>query len=165
MINPTKPDVECDKCWDEEGSYSCIRMSHQNNLAKDLKSLGNNKTTYKSTYDPKVLETFPNPQQHTAYTIHITAPEFSNLCPKTGQPDFATIHVTYSPRKKCVESKSFKLYIFSFRQSGAFHEDVTNKIAQDLFDLLDPHWITVMGEFKPRGGISFHPTVTLKRKR
>lgn len=128
-----------------------------------LKSLGESQTHYPMTYDPTVLESFPNPQQKTQYIIDIVAPEFTNLCPKTGQPDFAKILVTYSPDKKCVESKSFKLYLFSFRQSGAFHEDVTNRIAQDLFHLLEPHWITVKGEFFPRGGISFHPTVRLTK--
>lgn len=129
----------------------------------ELKSLGESKTTYSNHYSPSLLETFSNPQQTTPYTIDIEAPEFTCLCPKTGQPDFATISVSYSPDKRCIESKSFKLYLFSFRQSGAFHEDVTNRIAQDLFHILEPHFIKVTGKFFPRGGISFHPTVTLTK--
>lgn len=129
-----------------------------------LKSLGQSKTDYPREYDPTVLEKFPNPQTHTPYTIDITAPEFTSLCPKTGQPDYATILVKYSPDKWCVESKSFKLYLGSFRQTGAFHEDITNRIAQDLFDLLDPWWVEVTGQFTPRGGISFWPSVRLEKK-
>lgn len=129
-----------------------------------LKSLGQSKTDYPREYDPSVLEKFPNPQTHTPYTIDITAPEFTSLCPKTGQPDYATIIVKYSPDKWCVESKSFKLYLGSFRQTGAFHEDVTNRIAKDLYDLLEPFWVEVTGKFTPRGGISFHPTVRLERQ-
>lgn len=128
-----------------------------------LSALGSSATTYGSNYDPTLLESFVNPQQATPYEIEIDAPEFTCLCPKTGQPDFARILVTYSPDKKCIESKSFKLYLFSFRQTGAFHEDVTNRIAKDLYDLLEPFWIQVTGEFYPRGGISFHPKVLLKR--
>lgn len=127
-----------------------------------LKSLGESKTIYSDQYDKNLLETFENPQQHTPFEIEIEAPEMTCLCPKTGQPDFATIRVLYSPNKKCVESKSFKLYLFSFRNTGAFHEDVTNRIAEDLYNLLEPHWVQVKGEFAPRGGIKFHPTVMLK---
>ena len=130
-----------------------------------LSHLGNQKTEYKDQYDPKLLETFENPQQQFPYIIDIVAPEFTCLCPKTGQPDFGGIEVSYSPNKSCVESKSFKLYLFSFRNSGAFHEDVTNRIAADLFSLLKPHWLRVTGKFNARGGITFHPTVELKEQK
>jgi len=128
-----------------------------------LVALGQSKTDYPMEYDPLVLETFTNPQRHTEYTIEIEAPEFTCLCPKTGQPDFATIAISYAPADLCVESKSLKLYLFSFRQTGAFHEDVTNKIATDLYKLLKPLWLQVTGKFNARGGISFWPTVRFDR--
>jgi 7-cyano-7-deazaguanine reductase len=130
----------------------------------NLKSLGSGDTKYEVYYNPTLLESFSNPQQKHEYTIEIKAPEFTCLCPKTGQPDFATIEITYSPDTLCVESKSLKLYLFSFRNSGAFHEDVTNRIAADLFNFLRPHWINVIGRFYPRGGISFQPHVRLQKE-
>lgn len=133
-------------------------------LHQELHALGEGKTTYKTEYDPNLLEKFPNPQQEIEYIIEIEAPEFSNLCPKTGQPDFATIFVTYSPAEWCLESKSFKLYIFAFRSEGAFHEEVTNRIAKDLFNFLKPNWVQVTGAFNPRGGIKFWPTVVLRKE-
>lgn len=131
------------------------------NGAVALKSLGNANTIYPVKYDASLLEAFDNPQANNGYIIEINAPEFTCLCPKTGQPDFATIEIKYSPRLLCVESKSFKLYLFSFRNEGAFHEEVTNRIASDLFKLLKPRWIEVFGKFYARGGITFHPKVTL----
>lgn len=130
----------------------------------NLKSLGQGKTEYKNSYNPELLETFPNPQQKAEYTIAIEAPEFTCVCPKTGQPDFATIEIVYCPDELCLESKSLKLYLGSFRQTGAFHEDVTNRIARDLFKLLKPSWIQVTGKFNPRGGISFWPQVKLSKE-
>lgn len=130
-------------------------------LHENLRSLGESKTTYSHQYDPSLLEVFQNPQMNSEYEISIDAPEFTCLCPKTGQPDFAKIAIVYSPDQLCVESKSLKLYLFSFRQTGAFHEDVTNRIAKDLFDRMKPHWIEVEGQFFPRGGISFWPKVRL----
>lgn len=127
----------------------------------ELEHLGSSHTIYPVQYNPALLEAFDNPQTATGYIIDIVAPEFTCLCPKTGQPDFATIEIRYAPRKLCVESKSFKLYLFSFRNEGAFHEEVTNRIARDLFDLLKPRWIEVTGKFYARGGITFHPKVTL----
>jgi len=126
-----------------------------------LKSLGKKKTQYKDKYNPKLLEFFTNIHHSTPYRIDIRAPEVTSLCPITGQPDFATIRISYYPKMRCVESKSLKLYLFSFRQTGMFHEEMTNRIAKDLYKLLDPHWIKVEGQFTPRGGISFWPTVTL----
>jgi 7-cyano-7-deazaguanine reductase len=132
--------------------------------AENLKSLGSVKTDYHYNYNPSLLESFENPQTHTPYEIEITAPEVTCLCPKTGQPDFATICIRYSPDRWCIESKSLKLYLGSFRSEGIFHEAMVNRIARDLNIMLDPLWIEVIGKFAPRGGISFHPKVMLRRK-
>jgi len=99
------------------------------------------------------LETFPNPAPANDYTIRIRIPEFTCLCPKTGQPDFAEILVEYVPDERCIELKSLKLYVWSFRDEGAFHEAVTNRIMADLRDRLDPRFIRVSAEFNVRGGI------------
>jgi len=99
------------------------------------------------------LETFPNPRPGREYEIDITCPEFTALCPMTGQPDFATIHIVYVPDERCVELKSLKLYLWSFRDEGHFHEDVTNRILDDLVAALRPRRITVTGDFNVRGGI------------
>jgi 7-cyano-7-deazaguanine reductase len=99
------------------------------------------------------LETFPNPQQDRDYTIRMRIPEFTCLCPKTGQPDFATLHLEYVPDALCVELKSLKLYVWSYRNEGAFHEAVTNQILGDLARLLRPRFIRLTAEFNVRGGI------------
>ena len=99
------------------------------------------------------LETFPNPTPERDYTIRMRIPEFTCLCPKTGQPDFATLNLEYVPDSKCVELKSLKLYIWSFRSEGAFHEAVTNRIVNDLVRLLKPRFIRLRAEFNVRGGI------------
>lgn len=99
------------------------------------------------------LETFPNPSPETDYTIRIRVPEFTCLCPKTGQPDFAQITVEYVPHELCIELKSLKLYMWSFRDQGAFHEAVTNRIMADLRDRLEPRFLRVRAEFNVRGGI------------
>ena len=104
--------------------------------------------------DSKKLETFENPRTEREYTIEILAPEFTSVCPITGQPDFGTIIVQYIPEKLCVELKSFKLYLFTFRDEGAFYEAIVNQILDDLIELLNPLKIEVIGEFTPRGGIS-----------
>lgn len=106
-----------------------------------------------STAPSKTLETFPNPQPHRQYTIHMRMPEFSCLCPKTGQPDFATLLLDYIPAESCVELKSLKLYIWSFRDEGAFHEAVTNRILDDLVAATQPHFMRLTAEFGVRGGI------------
>ena len=106
-----------------------------------------------STSPSKELETFPNPRPGREYEIRFDCPEFTCLCPKTGQPDFATIRIRYSPDTTCVELKSLKLYLWSFRQEGAFHEDVTNQILDDLVAATDPLWMVVEGDFMVRGGI------------
>lgn len=106
-----------------------------------------------STAPSKTLETFPNPQPQRQYTIHMRMPEFSCLCPKTGQPDFATLLLDYIPAQSCVELKSLKLYIWSFRDEGAFHEAVTNRILDDLVAATQPHFMRLTAEFGVRGGI------------
>jgi 7-cyano-7-deazaguanine reductase len=106
-----------------------------------------------TTRPSKALETFPNPQPGRDYTIRIKAPEFTCLCPKTGQPDFATLHLEYVPEKLCVELKSLKLYLWSFRDAGAFHERVTNEILDDLARATKPRFMRLTAEWYVRGGI------------
>lgn len=121
-----------------------------------LQALGK-KTEYKVNYDPTVLEAFENRYQGNDYWVRFNCPEFTSLCPITGQPDFAEIRISYIPDVRMVESKSLKLYLFSFRNHGAFHEDCVNIIKKDLIRLMDPRYIEVTGFFTPRGGISIHP--------
>jgi len=106
-----------------------------------------------STEASKALETFDNERPDRDYTIHIETPEFTCLCPKTGQPDFATIKLDYVADQKCVELKSFKLYIWSYRDEGAFHEVVTNQILDDLVAITDPKFMRITGIFNVRGGV------------
>ena len=106
-----------------------------------------------STKPTKTLETFANPQASRDYTIRIEIPEFTCLCPKTGQPDFATLHIEYVPAAKCVELKALKLYVWTYRDEGAFHEDVTNQILDDLVAACDPNFMRLTAEFNVRGGI------------
>ncbi len=119
--------------------------------------LGNQGTVYHDNYNPSVLETFENKHPENEYVVTFDCPEFTTLCPKTGQPDFGHIYISYIPRQRMVESKSLKLYLFSFRNHGDFHEDCVNIIMKDLSALMDPRYIEVRGEFMPRGGISIHP--------
>ncbi len=106
-----------------------------------------------STAPSKSLETFPNPRPERPYEIRFDCPEFTCLCPKTGQPDFATIRIRYVPAERCVELKSLKLYLWSYRDEGAFHEAVTNKILDDLVAATQPREMVVEGDFLVRGGI------------
>jgi|SRR5690606_22541719 len=106
------------------------------------------------TQPSETLETFPNPQPERDYTIRMSIPEFTCLCPRTGQPDFATIEIEYVPDALCVELKSLKLYIWSYRDRGAFHEAVTNRILDDLVGALAPRFARVTGRFNVRGGIT-----------
>ncbi len=110
-------------------------------------------------YNPALLDTFANQHPERDYWVTFTAPEFTTLCPKTGQPDFATVTIRYIPSKKMVESKSLKLYLFGFRNRGDFHEDVINIIYNDLFKLMKPKYMEVYGKFAARGGISIDPFV------
>ena len=121
-----------------------------------LKSLGK-KIDYKFDYNPELLEKFNNKHVENDYFIKFNCPEFTSLCPITGQPDFATIYISYIPDLYCVESKSLKLYLFSFRNHGDFHEDCVNIIMKDLIKLLNPRYIEVWGKFLPRGGLSIDP--------
>lgn len=120
-------------------------------------SLLGNKTEYKQDYAPDVLEAFENKHRGNDYWVTFDCPEFTSLCPITNQPDFATIRIDYIPDVKMVESKSLKLYLFSFRNHGAFHEDCVNIIMKDLIELMEPKYIEVTGIFTPRGGISIYP--------
>lgn len=119
--------------------------------------LGSKLTEYAADYAPMVLETFENKHPEHDYFVKFNCPEFTSLCPITGQPDFATIYISYIPGCKMVESKSLKLYLFSFRNHGAFHEDCVNIILKDLIRLMKPKYIEVWGKFLPRGGISIDP--------
>lgn len=138
------------------------------NVATDhLRALGQSAVT-QYVYDrpaPEVLEVFASPftQVGTAPSVKIEVPEFTSLCPKTGQPDFAKIIIEYRPDKLCVESKSLKLYMMSFRNHGEFHEACVARITNDLAKLLDPVWLKVEGQFTPRGGIPFWPTCSYLR--
>ncbi len=131
-----------------------------NNMDKrereELKTLGGD-TQYRDDYAPEVLEWFENKHQGNDYWVRFNCPEFTTLCPITGQPDFAEIRISYIPAVKMVESKSLKLYLFSFRNHGDFHEDCVNIIMKDLVKLLEPKYLEVTGLFTPRGGISIWP--------
>ena len=122
------------------------------------------KTKYSMNYAPEVLETFINKHQDNDYFVKFNCPEFTSLCPITGQPDFATIYISYIPDVKMVESKSLKLYLFSFRNHGDFHEDCVNIIMKDLIKLMNPRYIEVWGKFTPRGGISIDPYCNFGKK-
>lgn len=122
----------------------------------ELTHLGN-KSDYQFDYKPEVLEYFENKHTGRDYWVKFNCPEFTSLCPLTNQPDFATVYINYIPDVKMVESKSLKLYLFSFRNHGAFHEDCINIIMNDLIQLMEPRYIEVWGKFLPRGGISIDP--------
>ena len=119
--------------------------------------LGNTGVKYPVAYAPEILETFKNRHPENEYLVTFTCPEFTSLCPKTGQPDFARIIISYIPGEDMVESKSLKLYLFSFRNHGDFHEDCVNIIMKDLVKLMRPRYLEVTGLFTPRGGISIYP--------
>lgn len=119
--------------------------------------LGNQNVAYPTDYNPNLLESFPNKHQDREYVVTFDCPEFTTLCPKTGQPDFGHIYISYIPRVEMVESKSLKLYLFSFRNHGDFHEDCVNIILNDLWNLMNPRYLEVKGLFMPRGGISIYP--------
>ena len=127
-----------------------------NRESDNLQALGKT-TKYRDDYAPEVLESFENKHPDNDYWVRFNCPEFTSLCPITGQPDFAEIRINYLPDHKMVESKSLKLYLFSFRNHGDFHEDCVNIIMKDLIKLMDPKYIEVTGIFTPRGGISIYP--------
>lgn len=123
-------------------------------------SLGSGNTDYAYMYKKELLERIANPSTNNDFIVTLECLEFTALCPKTGQPDFAMLYIEYSPASYLVESKSLKLYLGSFRQTGVFHEHAINIIADDLFGLLSPKYIKVKGDFSPRGGIKIIPTAT-----
>ncbi len=122
----------------------------------NLQQLGH-EVAYRTDYAPEVLEAFENRHPESDYWVEFICPEFTTLCPITGQPDFAEIRIMYIPDHRMVESKSLKLYLFSFRNHGDFHEDCVNTILKDLVELMGPRYIEVTGIFTPRGGIAIHP--------
>ena len=122
-----------------------------------LTLIGSKNNAYAFDYNPELLERFENRHRSNDYFVKLNCPEFTSLCPITGQPDFATIYIAYIPDTHLVESKSLKLYLFSFRNHGDFHEDCINIIMKDLVKLMDPKYIEVWGKFLPRGGISIDP--------
>lgn len=132
-------------------------MPRNENEKEGLTLLGNKNTVYRDDYAPEVLETFVNKHPDNDYMVTFNCPEFTSLCPITGQPDFAKILINYIPAEKMVESKSLKLYLFSFRNRGDFHEDCVNIIMKDLVSLMQPKYLEVKGIFTPRGGIAIYP--------
>lgn len=129
--------------------------------AENLKSLGESLTKYPTSPDEAELEAIPNLNQDNDYVVNLDCHEFTCVCPKTHQPDFAELEITYIPGEHLVESKSLKLYLFSYRNHGIFHEFVVNKIAKDLVKAIKPKYIRVQGNFSPRGGIAIVPVVEL----
>lgn len=128
---------------------------------KPLTLLGAGKTEYPKSPNEAKLETFENKHKDSTYLVPFICTEFTSLCPITSQPDFAKFEIIYVPKVKMVESKSLKLYLFSFRNEGSFHEDVTNRIFKDLWQLMDPWYLRVIGDFTVRGGIAIKPFVEL----
>lgn len=139
-------------------------MPRNDKETEGLSLLGNKKTVYRDDYAPEVLETFINKHPENDYMVTFNCPEFTSLCPITGQPDFAKIVINYIPAERMVESKSLKLYLFSFRNRGDFHEDCVNIIMKDLVKLMDPKYLEVKGVFTPRGGIAIYPFANYGRK-
>ena len=126
-------------------------------VQEGLTLLGDRHTIYGYDYAPELLETFENKHAAHDYWVRLNCPEFTTLCPITGQPDYGTLYISYIPAGRMVESKSLKLYLVSFRNHGDFHEDVVNVIMKDLIHLMQPKYIEVQGKFLPRGGISIDP--------
>ena len=129
-----------------------------------LRALGSSHTEYPGRVSSDVLETFPNTFPDREYLISMETVEFTSLCPKTGQPDFGTITIRYIPDKHCIESKSLKLYLFSYRNEPAFMETLTNRILDDLSQACRPREMTVVGVFSPRGGIGITVEASLKKR-
>ncbi len=139
-------------------------MESQKRERESMTLLGNQEILYSFDYFPEVLETFENKHQDNDYFVKFNCPEFTSLCPITGQPDFATVYISYVPQVRMVESKSLKLYLHSFRNRGDFHEDCINTIMKDLIKVMDPKYIEVWGKFTPRGGISIDPYCNYGKK-
>jgi 7-cyano-7-deazaguanine reductase len=130
-------------------------------MVENLTLLGSGSTKYPTSPEEAKLEIFENKWPEMEQVVELECPEFTSMCPKTSQPDFAKLTVSYIPSRWMVESKSLKLYLFSFRYRGEFHESVISRIANDLYELMHPHVLYVRGDFYPRGGISINPTVVL----
>lgn len=130
---------------------------------RHLKSLGTNTQYRYDEPDKSILETFPNKYPGRDYSVDFTFPEFTSLCPKTGQPDFATIVIYYIPDKLCIETKSLKLYFFAYRNYGSFMETITNKILEDLVSVCSPRSMRVTGKFNSRGGIALNVVAEYSR--
>lgn len=163
MANVLPPQTMIDGCVVEV--FSPVPVNEPptvtKDLSADLKALGSGESNYKfDGPDFSVLEAFPRPESGVQIDLklNITCPEFTSLCPKTGQPDFATIVINYRPLERCVESKSLKMYLNGFRNHGEFHEACVTRICDDLVKLLNPLELEVIGQFTPRGGIPFWPT-------
>ncbi len=124
----------------------------------ELSLLGRGETDYPDSPDKACLETFDNRYPNREYVVEFDCPEFTSVCPVTGQPDFARIVITYIPHGLCLESKSLKLYLGSFRNTGMFHEEITNRILDDFVKACQPRWARVRGTMNPRGGISIDVT-------
>jgi len=139
-------------------------MSRTNDELNGVSLLGNQNVKYPDQYNPDILEFFENKHKENDYWVKFNCPEFTSLCPMTGQPDFASVYIQYVPGDKMVESKSLKLYLFSFRNSGDFHEDVVNIIGKDLVKLMEPKYLQVIAKFTPRGGISIDPAYFYGKK-
>jgi 7-cyano-7-deazaguanine reductase len=122
-------------------------------MSKQLRALGN-KVTLPKQPDLAVLEAVPNPHKNSNYVVRFTCPEFTSICPITGQPDFAKLVIDYVPNKSILESKSLKLYLGSYRNHGAFHEDCTVRIAKDICRVIKPTWLSIVGYWNARGGIA-----------
>lgn len=142
------------------------KRSTTSGRSKELKEfkLGQAQTDYPTNYAPEVLEAFDNKNPGKVAWTTFVCTEFTSLCPKTAQPDFARIFINYIADKKMVESKSLKLYLFSFRNHGDFHEDCVQKICDDLTKLIKPMYLEVVGEFTPRGGIAIYPFASSSSK-
>lgn len=129
-----------------------------------LTLLGTSKTIYPTNPADAKIETFPNSHPGRDYLVELDCPEFTSLCPITGQPDFGHIVISYVPARKCIESKALKLYLFAFRNQGCFHEEVVNRILDDLVKAVHPRSMTVTGTFNPRGGIAISVKAEYKKK-
>lgn len=142
----------------EKGKESIMYETRDSSNLGTVKSLGSGHTEYKDIYSPELLETFDNRHPDNDYVVTFDGYEGTSLCPITHQPDFFKVVISYIPNKKMVESKSLKLYLFSFRNTGSFHEDIVNSIGKDLVKLMEPKYLEVKGIFSPRGGISIFPS-------
>ena len=131
-------------------------------MTDNFQHLGSGKTKYEYTVNRQLLETFENPHPDRNYEVRFTTSEVTSLCPITGQPDFYRVNITYIPDRRCLESKSLKLYLLSFRQTGMFAETMANRILDDLVEVCSPRWMQVESVMNPRGGIGLTVRVEYK---